>query len=135
MKKIIAIFSKFRHRKTLPKWMPSCKFTCLWEMCVYVWGFFFILFCKFLCFLLHLYSKQGVCHSVALPFTLKSILRQQKSYGYSNFSPCKNIIFQKSSKRIQNPSSYYITLQLISSFSTIQNITFQKSSYKRRPIT
>jgi len=54
-------------------------------------------------------SQQGVCqsvtHTVALPFTLKSILRQKKNYGNSNISPCKNIIFQKqkSSKRDQNP--------------------------------
>jgi hypothetical protein len=32
-------------------------------------------------------SKQGVCHTVALPFTLKSILRQKKNYGNSNISP------------------------------------------------
>jgi hypothetical protein len=38
---------------------------------------------------------QGVCHTVALPFTLKSILRQKKNYGNSNISPCKNIIFKK----------------------------------------
>jgi hypothetical protein len=44
---------------------------------------------------------------VALPFTLKSILRQKKNYGNSNISPYKNIIFQKSSKRNQNPSRYY----------------------------
>jgi hypothetical protein len=31
--------------------------------------------------------KQGVCHIVALPFTLKSILRQKKNYGNSNISP------------------------------------------------
>jgi hypothetical protein len=36
---------------------------------------------------------------VALPFTLKSILRQKKSSGNSNILPCKNIIFKKSSKR------------------------------------
>jgi len=31
-----------------------------------------------------------VCHTVALPFTLKSILRQKKNYGNSNIiSPCK----------------------------------------------
>jgi hypothetical protein len=47
--------------------------------------------------------KQGACHMVALPFTLKSILRQEKNYGNSNISPCKNIIFKKSSKRNQNP--------------------------------
>jgi len=45
---------------------------------------------------------------VASPFTLKSILRQKKkNYGNSNISTCKNIIFKKSSKRNQNPSSYY----------------------------
>ncbi len=38
--------------------------------------------------------KPGVCHTVALPFTLKSILRQKKYYGNSNISPCKNIIFK-----------------------------------------
>jgi hypothetical protein len=26
-------------------------------------------------------TKQGVCHSVALPLTLKSILKQKKNYG------------------------------------------------------
>jgi hypothetical protein len=42
-------------------------------------------------------NKQGsVCHTVALPFTLKSILRQKKkNYGNSNISPLKNIIFPK----------------------------------------
>jgi hypothetical protein len=45
--------------------------------------------------------QQGVCHTVALPFTLKSILRQKKNYGNSNISPCKNIIFKKSSQRNQ----------------------------------
>ncbi len=49
---------------------------------------------------------QGVYHTVALPFTLKSNLRQKKNYGNSNISPCKNIIKQ-SSKRNQFFSSYY----------------------------
>jgi hypothetical protein len=35
----------------------------------------------------NLYGKQGVCHTMALPFTLKSILGQKKNYGNSNFSP------------------------------------------------
>ncbi len=52
-------------------------------------------------------NKQGVCHIVALSFTLKCILRQKKNYGNSNISPCKNIIFKKSSKINQNPSRYY----------------------------
>jgi hypothetical protein len=43
--------------------------------------------------------NKGVCHTVALPFTLKSTLREKKNYGNSNISPCKNTIFKKSSKR------------------------------------
>jgi hypothetical protein len=34
-------------------------------------------------------------HTVALPFTLKSILRQKKNYGNSNISPWKNYNLQK----------------------------------------
>jgi hypothetical protein len=48
-------------------------------------------------------KKQGVCHTVGLPITWKSIWRQKKNYGNSNISPYKNIIFKKSSKRNQNP--------------------------------
>jgi hypothetical protein len=44
---------------------------------------------------------------MALPFTLKSILRHKKNYGNSNISPCKNIIFKKSSERNQKPAKYY----------------------------
>jgi hypothetical protein len=44
---------------------------------------------------------------MALPFALESSLRQKKNYGNSNISPCKNIIFKKSSKRNQTPSRYY----------------------------
>jgi len=64
------------------------------------------------------HTKQGVCHTVALPFTFKSILRKKKNYGNSNISPCKNIIFKKkkSSKRNQNPSRYY---------NSITNLNFQ----------
>jgi hypothetical protein len=32
---------------------------------------------------------------MALPFTLKSILRQKENYENSNISPWKNIIFKK----------------------------------------
>jgi hypothetical protein len=46
-------------------------------------------------------NNQGLFHTVTLPFTLKGILRQKKNYGNSNISPCKNIIFKKSSKRNQ----------------------------------
>jgi hypothetical protein len=33
--------------------------------------------------------KQGACLIVALPLTLKSILRKKKNYGNSNISPQK----------------------------------------------
>jgi hypothetical protein len=56
------------------------------------------------------------CHTVALPFTLKRILRQKNNYTNSNISLCKNIIFKKSSKRNQNPSRYY---------NSITNLKFQ----------
>jgi hypothetical protein len=64
------------------------------------------------------YTKtRGVCHIVALPFTLKSTLRQKKNDGNSNISPCKNIIFKKSSRRNQNPSRNYNSM--------ITNLKFQ----------
>jgi hypothetical protein len=40
-------------------------------------------------------DDKGVCHTVALPFTIKNILKQKKNYGNSNISPCKK---RKSSK-------------------------------------
>jgi hypothetical protein len=40
-------------------------------------------------------TKQGVCHIVSLPFTLKNILRQKKNYENSNISPCKKYNLQK----------------------------------------
>jgi hypothetical protein len=36
---------------------------------------------------------------MALPFTLKSIFRQKKNYRNLNISPCKNIIFKKTSSK------------------------------------
>jgi hypothetical protein len=80
--------------------------------------------------------KQGVCHTAALPFTLKKIFRAKKNYGNSNISPCKSIIFQKkSSKRNQNPSRHYNFITNLKFHSTqAQNIIFQKSSYRNRPI-
>jgi hypothetical protein len=54
---------------------------------------------------------------MALPFTLKSILRQKKNDGNSSISPCKNILlFKKTSKRNQNPSTYY---------NSVTNLKFQ----------
>ncbi|CAK9212168.1 unnamed protein product, partial [Sphagnum troendelagicum] len=56
--------------------------------------------------------KQGVCHTVALQFTSKSVLRKKKNYPNSNNPPCKNVIFRKSSKRNQNPSRCRMDIQL-----------------------
>jgi hypothetical protein len=54
---------------------------------------------------------------MALPFTLKSVLRKKKNYGNSKyFTVQKNIIFKKSSKKNQNPSRY---------FNSITNLKFQ----------
>ncbi len=40
--------------------------------------------------------NKGVCHTVALPFTLKSILRQKKNYDEnSNISPMQKYNLQK----------------------------------------
>ncbi len=64
--------------------------------------------------------QYGLCHIVALPFTLKRILRQKKNYGNSN---AKNIIFKKPSKRNQNPSRYYYN-------SIITNLKFQHKPKK-----
>jgi hypothetical protein len=46
---------------------------------------------------------------VALPLTLKKYLKAKEEFMETQYiSPCKNIlIFQKSSKRNQNPSRYY----------------------------
>jgi hypothetical protein len=54
-------------------------------------------------------GKQSVCHTVALPFTLKLILKQKKNYGNSNILPCKNRpnLQKNPLERNQNPSRYY----------------------------
>jgi hypothetical protein len=68
-------------------------------------------------------ENKGVSCTVALPFTWKSILRQKKNYENLNISPCKNMIFKKSSKRNQHPSRYY---------NSITNFKFQhKPKYHR----
>jgi len=50
------------------------------------------------------------------PCHLHEILRQKKNYGDSNISPCKNIIFKKSSKKTPNPSRCY---------NSVTNLKFQ----------
>jgi hypothetical protein len=54
-------------------------------------------------------EKQGVCHIVALPFTLykKSILCQKKNYGkLKYFTMPKNNLQKIPLKKTQNPSRY-----------------------------
>jgi hypothetical protein len=78
------------------------------------------------------YINSGcVTSGVALPFTLKSILRQKKkkNYGNSNISPCKNIpnLQKRSSKRNQNPSRYYNSGTNLKFQHKPKHIIFQKS--------
>jgi hypothetical protein len=43
-----------------------------------------------------------------LPSTLKKYLKaKEELWKLSNISPCKNMVFKKSSKRNQNPSRHY----------------------------
>jgi hypothetical protein len=51
-----------------------------------------------------------------LAIYIKKVSREKKNYGNSNISLCKNIIFEKSSKRNQNPSRYY---------NSVTNLKFQ----------
>jgi len=64
-------------------------------------------------------QTRGVCHTVALPFTLlKSILRHKKNYGNSNISPCKYRIFKTILyKKTQNPARY--------NYNSVTNLKFQ----------
>jgi len=72
---------------------------------------------------------------MALPFTFKSVLRQNKTYGNSSKSPCKNIIFKKNPlKETQNPSTYHNSITNLKFQRKPQNIIKKKSSYKDRPI-
>ncbi len=55
--------------------------------------------------------NKGCVTLVALPFTLQKHLKRQKkkkNYGNSNISPCKSIIFKKSSEK--KPKSFKILL-------------------------
>jgi hypothetical protein len=75
-------------------------------------------------------KNKGFCHTMGLPFTLKSILRQKKNYENSNISPWKDIIFKNSSKRNQNPSRYHNSITKSQVSTQAKNIIFQKSSYQ-----
>jgi hypothetical protein len=51
-----------------------------------------------------------------LAIYIEKYFKAKKNNGNSNISPCKNIVFKKSSKRNQNPSRYY---------NSITNLKFQ----------
>jgi hypothetical protein len=52
--------------------------------------------------------QQGVCHKVALPFTLKSYFNaKEELWKFKYFTMQKYNFPKKSSKRNQNPSRYY----------------------------
>jgi len=84
-------------------------------------------------------QNKGVCHTVALPFTLKSIFLKAKEdllWKLKFFTIQKyNLLPKKSSKkRNQNPSRYYynsITNNLKFQHKPKIYIIFQKSSYNK----
>jgi hypothetical protein len=54
-------------------------------------------------------NKTRVCYTAALAIYIKNIIRQKKKYANSNISPCKHIIFKKSSKnKLKNIFSFKI---------------------------
>jgi len=65
-------------------------------------------------------TRRSVSHC-GLAICIKKYLKaKEELWKNSNISPCKSMIFKKSSKRNQNPSRYYnsIITKLISSFNT-----------------
>jgi hypothetical protein len=118
------------------KWKPICSCTCgpiivtdqIHNTKIYFLSYFdqrakrFALSCPKI--------WQGLCHTVALPFTLKSILREKKNSGNSNISPCRNIIFKQSSKGNQDPSSCYNSIMNLKTISLPTKIIFTDLSWK-----
>jgi hypothetical protein len=62
--------------------------------------------------------EQGVCHTVALPFTFKKYLKaKEELWKFKYFTMQKYNLQKKSSKRNQNPSRYHNSI--------ITNLKFQ----------
>ncbi len=78
-------------------------------------------------------NKQGVCHTLALPFTLKVSWKEE--LRKLKYFTMKNSIFEKSSKKNQNPSRYYNSIINLQVSTQAKISSFKKSSYKNRPIT
>ncbi len=60
--------------------------------------------------------------------------RQKKNYENSSISPCKHIVFKKSSKRNQNPSRYYNSITNLKFQHKPKKSSFKNSYIKNRPI-
>jgi hypothetical protein len=72
-------------------------------------------------------DTQGVCHTAAFPFTLKSITKEKlKKLKYFTIQKYN---LQINSLRKTKILQDIITLKLISSFNTSQNIIFQKNPH------
>ncbi len=82
----------------------------------------------------HLHPHRGCVTLWPCHLLKKSILRQTKNYGNKIISPCKNLNFQKSSKRNQNPSRYYNSMTNLKFQHKPNYHLFKKSSYKNRPV-
>jgi hypothetical protein len=59
---------------------------------------------------------RGVSHCSLVIYIKTYLKAKNELWKNSNISPCKNIIFKKSSRRNQNPSRYY---------NSITNLKFQ----------
>jgi hypothetical protein len=75
----------------------------------------------------------GVSHC-GLAIYIKKCLKAKEELWKLEYFNMQNIIFQKSSKRNQNPSRYYNSVTNLKFQPQAKNIIFQKSSYKNRPI-
>jgi hypothetical protein len=62
-------------------------------------------------------KTRGVSHCGLAIYIKKYLKAKEEHWKHSNISPCKNIIFQKSSGRNQSPSRYY--------YNSITNLKFQ----------
>jgi hypothetical protein len=67
-------------------------------------------YCESIASQMQIKTQQAVCHTLALPFTLKNILRQKKKRKIMKaqiFHHAKIIIFKKKSSK-RNPESFKI---------------------------
>jgi len=81
--------------------------------------------------------QQGVCHIVALPFTLKNILRQEKNYENSYISPMQKLYSSKNPlpKRNQNPSRYYNSITNLKFPTQTKILSLKNTSRGQNPLS